>query len=95
MTRIFNFFCLFDRICNLIECLVLLVLYQRGLYYIYFQNESYYQNQVCDSENIRIKEGECDGTSDKDWASLVRSCVSNIHQLNHRNHIKHLFTRYR
>ena len=62
-----------NRICNLIECLVL-------LYYIYFQNESYYQNQVCDSENIRIKEGECDGTSDKDWASLVRSCVSNIHQ---------------
>ena len=41
------------------------------MYYIYFQNESHYHNQVCNSGNVRIKEGECDGTSEKDWTSLV------------------------
>ena len=44
-------------------------------YFLFFfqvaQGESAHEDLICNSQNERIKEGDCDGSSAKDWASLA------------------------
>ena len=46
--------------------------YDTSFSFVQVTNEKYNGSDlVCNSDTVRIEEGECDGTSFKDWPSLI------------------------
>ena len=53
------------------EIFMLLKLFLFSFLFQVAQGESAHEDLICNSQNERIKEGDCDGSSAKDWASLA------------------------